>query len=253
MVDRTETDVVAEQRQRAQLKEILSRARRLRDKVSHLQRAHGDRVHFRPGATGIDMVSLVPERPFVTRAAIRNLDAVVANFEAEFQRWCLDVPAPRITGEKRVQAWLLRSAFATLGRLAPVEAELGSDTRVTFVTDDLDLPYQGRRFACDLLALIEAPAEPPRAAVLEFARAPGEGAARVVAWASLLDDHRAQFAELFSVLLARPVSLEADTRSLLFWPGARSDVEAHLADPRARGITTFHVEPDGDQYRIARV
>lgn len=205
MIDRTETQGVSDQKQRAQLETILKRAERIREHAAALQAREGHRVYFRPTTTGVDMLSLADERPLQGRVNIKNLAAVVADFEAEYQRWCVAAPAERVSAEKRLQAWLIRHALPQGRSLTQLGALLGAPLR--FVTDDLPVPYMGKRLASDLLALQGA-----QPVVLEVCRARGAGLERVHAYASVMERHPEHYSKIYSALLGEPVTLEPRDR-----------------------------------------
>jgi len=46
----------------------------MRETLQPLLDAHGDRVHFRPSATGVSMVGLLHERPQRGKSGITNLE-----------------------------------------------------------------------------------------------------------------------------------------------------------------------------------
>jgi hypothetical protein len=250
----TEPDsILNEIRQRRHLEELVARAERIHAVLGHLLAEHGNRVHFRPSATGVDMVGLTPERPFALRPAIKNVGRFVERFEEEFQRHCVDVPAGRVGAEQKLQAYLMRTAYPNRRRMLPLEhaaAESGAPVQLEFVTDDIVVPYMGRRFACDLLAVETAP-EGAHAVVLEVGRKRGDplNVQRVIDYARIVSHQSPVFSRLFSALLGRPITLVEPCQRWILWPTA-TEPDTLEGELRANGIRLAEYEAAGDEFRL---
>lgn len=233
-------------RRRAQLDAIVARARKLREHLAPLVAAHGDRAHFRPTVMGVDLVCLAPERPMVVRPAIKNLAAFVPRFEEELEQYCLRTAAPRRNVEKDLQAWLIREARGTGGRLRSLEvavAGVGEPRELVFVTDGVVVPWDGARLASDLLALDRGTGE---AVVIEASRAREERVGRVDLFATVVERHVPEFSALYSALLGEPVALAPRCQRWLLWPALGGDPDPAVDALGARGIrlvTYVHADP----------
>ncbi len=133
MVYHADVDAMVEQRQR--LEATIGWARRLRASLQPILDAHGDRIHFRPGKSGISMVSLLADRPQRGRSRFCDLDALAADFEGTFARYCQDIEQGRPTGEKALQSFLIRESYAHARRLHAINVAAAN------TNDPVDRPW----------------------------------------------------------------------------------------------------------------
>lgn len=140
-------DVKAARRRR--LEDTTEWARKLRQHLHPLQQQHGQRVHFRPGSSGISMVGLLHHRAQRGKSGITNLEGLVKDFETDFTAHCDTVDHKRLTPEKQLQSFLIRNAYANDRRLRAInEASLTTNDPVelVFVTDEISMPSDASRF-----------------------------------------------------------------------------------------------------------
>lgn len=222
--------IVAQLKQREQLERVAARAARIREHLSELAERERERVYFRPAAGGVDMVSLLSDRPMQCRPAIKNVSAFAGRFEAEWQRYVLGVPTEKRSLEKQLKAHIIRSALAEERRLG-VLGSFGEGLR--FVTDNVPVPYEGRRLPCDLLAVDDS----SQPVLIQVARS------RDLAWtietttayAGVVEVHFALYEQIFRELLGEDLRLEAACRRAVIWPAAAREDEREAA-LRERGI-----------------
>lgn len=143
--------------QRAHLDAVVDWAQKIHTHLGALQRANSS-VHFRPGARGVSMVGLLPERPQRGKSNLRDLPRLAQELEAQFARHCRDVPRGRATPEKRLQSYLVSDAYAHDRRMDSLErAAAAAGEPLVFVTDEIVIrplePDGIGKIVCDLLAL----------------------------------------------------------------------------------------------------
>src|SRR5690606_32204357 len=98
-------------------------------------------------ASAISMIGLHPERPQRGKGASTNLQRLAANFEDEFSRHCITCDHGRPTPEKRLQSYLLASAYRSHRHMVDLRTE--GENPPSFITDELALPVEGGRIVCD--------------------------------------------------------------------------------------------------------
>lgn len=223
--DGQDAEVVPSVAIRAHLRAVTARAHDARVHLGSIQSVHGNRVHFRPSSGGVAMVSLLPGRPQRGPSGIRNLERLAANFEAEFQRYCVDVPQGRPTPEKRLQSFLLRDAYAHGRRMAALNDASGRTAKpvdLRFVLDELLLPLgEGKRVVCDLLLLRRTPSGECVPVVMELksSRDMTRLLEQVGGYAALVGAHVPEFEELFGAVLDEAVSFTGPCEKWIVWPG----------------------------------
>jgi hypothetical protein len=92
-------------------------------------------------------------------------------------------------------------------------------------TEGCVLPVDGGHMVCDLLALRGSR---PVAIELKPGRAMKRLVEQVTGYAALVEEHRVLFANLFSVVLGRPVKLQSPCERWIVWPHPTG----HHRDPR---------------------
>ncbi len=209
----------------AHLDAVTARALDARAHLGPIQAAHGDRVHFRPSSRGVAMVGLLPKRPQRGKSKYTNLAHLAANFEAEFQRHCVDIEQGRPTPEKRLQSFLLRDAY-THGRHMAALNDASARTRepvdLRFVLDELVLPTGPRtRVVCDLLLLRRTPEGVcvPVAMELKSSRDMVRLVEQVSGYAARVDAHGPEFERLYAAVLDETVTFTGPCEKWIVWPG----------------------------------
>ena len=229
-------------------------AKRLHAVLEPLLEAHGDRVHFRPGAKGIAMVGLLPERPQRGKSRVHDLEALVADFEVLFAAACRDVPAERITGESALTSYLVRESYRARRRMRPLEeaAETaGEPVSLVFVTDAIVLPIPTGKMASGLLALRrDGGRRTPVLLQIADERQTKQILHRLNTYGALLDAHAARFGELFSALLGEDIHFDAPAERWLVWPAAVPGRDPQEGELGAQGIRVVAYKEDAGTYRL---
>jgi hypothetical protein len=244
--------------QAARLRATIEWARKLRATLGPLQRDHGDRVHFRPASTSVAMVGLLADRPQRGKSGITNLDRVAADFETMFVKSCRDVDHGRFTGEKALQSFLIREAYAHERRMVSINtASSKSDDPVDlwFITDEIALPIETGKTVCDVLALRRDNGRSiPVLLELKDARQLRRLVEQVNGYAHLIDEHATLFAELFAAILGEPVRFDRPTEKWIVWPAggdARDRKEDELCAHAIRVVGYTEAEA-GYRFRVGK-
>ena len=182
------------------------------------------------------MIGLHPERPQRGKGASTNLQRLAANFEDEFSRHCITCDHGRPTPEKRLQSYLLASAYRSHRHMVDLRTE--GENPPSFITDELALPVEGGRIVCDLLALH---GNRPVAIELKPSRAMTRLVEQVTGYARLVEAHLDTFAELFGVMLGRSFGLQAQCERWIVWPHP----SAHARDPREEELARHGIRVVG--------
>lgn len=236
--------------QRAHLDAVVRWAAHIHTHLADVQRGRAD-VHFRPGAGGVSMVGLLPERPQRGRSQIRDLPRLARELDAQFAKHCRDVAQGRPTPEKRLQSYLVSDAYAHRRRMAALESP---DHVLTFVTDEIvvrPLNEDGSgRIVCDILALRRVEGgEVPVVMELKSERAMTELIRQGEAYASLVARHREVFERLFAATLGREVRFSGAPEKWIVWPAPRSRGRRD-DELRRRGFTVVEYTETADGFEL---
>jgi hypothetical protein len=244
-----------DQAQVGRLKKTIAWATRVRDLLAHVQSAHGDRVHFRPGASGVTMVGLLADRPQRGEGGFKNLRTLADNFDELFARHCGDVPQGRVTGEKALQSFLIRDAFLHGRRLQSLNEPsrgTGSPSELQFVTDELALTGTSGKVVCDLLALSDDGFNVgPVVIELKDSRSKGRLIEQVNVYAALIELYRNEFALLFSAVLGREIVFNAPCQKWIVWPAASGPAEPQDTKFAAHNIRVVSYRQAQGEYHFA--
>jgi len=226
--------------QRQRLQATIKWAREIRSILNSLLHAHGDRVHFRPGSSGIAMVGLLPDRPQRGKSGITNLRRLAEDFETLFGTHCRSVEHSRVTGEKALQSFLIREAQQNGQRLRALNAASAATddpVELEFITDEISLPVGSGKIICDILALRrEGGRCTPVLLELKDSRQLGRLVEQVEGYAGLIDTHADLFAELFGALSGESVRFDGPTEKWLVWPSAGGGADRRTGELLKRGI-----------------
>lgn len=159
-----------------------------------------------------------------------------SELEDEFSRHCITCDHGRPTPEKRLQSYLLASAYRSHRHMVDLRTE--GENPPSFITDELALPVEGGRIVCDLLALH---GNRPVAIELKPSRAMTRLVEQVTGYARLVEAHLDTFAELFGVMLGRSVRLQAPCERWIVWPHP----SAHARDPREEELARHGIRVVG--------
>ncbi len=236
--------------QRDRLRRTIEWARKIEEHLADVRARHLGQVHFRPSSTAVSMIGLRPDRPQRGKSSVTNLRRLTANFEQEFRTHCIDCDHRRTTPEKRLQSFLLSTAYHNDRRIMGLHDD--AENPVVFITDELSLPVDDGEIVCDVLALN---GERPVAMELKPARQMKRLVAQVTGYSALVEEHIDLFTELFGVVLDRPVDLRAPCEKWIVWPHPTG----HDRDPReeelaGRGIRVVgYTEVEGGfAFRVGR-
>lgn len=226
--------------QRQRLQATIKWAREIRSILNPLLRAHGDRVHFRPGSSGIAMVGLLADRPQRGKSGISNLRRLAEDFETLFGAYCRSVEHGRVTGEKALQSFLIREAQQDGRRLRSLNAASATTddpVELEFITDEISLPVGSGKMVCDILALRRDGGRcTPVLLELKDRRQLGRLVEQVEGFAGLMDAHADLFAELFGAVLGEGVRFDAPTEKWLVWPSAGDGADRRTEELLKTGI-----------------
>jgi hypothetical protein len=245
-------NVEAEQARR--LEQATTWAQKIRSLLSTVIEQHRDRVHFRPSSTGVSMINLSSSRPQRGKSGFTNIERLARDFEALFQKHCVDIDQGRETGEKALQSVLIRDAY-THGRVMHAinvaSLETTAPVELTFVTDEISLPVEGGTIVCDLLALRrDGPRTTPVLLELKDRRMLSRLVEQVERYAKLIDTHADLFARLSSELLGTKVKFDAPTEKWIVWPGPVDERDPREAELATRGIRLVTYTLRGEEYRL---
>ena len=244
---RVAVDIKDKQRQR--LQKTIAWAQRIRAELQPILEAHGDRVHFRPSSTGVAMVGLLPERPQRGKSGLRDLARVAADFEAVFAAHCKDIDHGRVTGEKKLQSWLIRDAYThdrKLDATNTASANTNAPVELVFTSDEISLPTDTGKIVCDILALrVDGGRTTPVLLELKDDRMLTRLVEQVENYSALIDDHADLFTDLFGALLGQGVVFDGPTEKWTVWPAAGDDVDPRETNLRERGIRVVGYREDG--------
>lgn len=236
--------------QRDRLRRTIEWARKIEEHLADVREKHPGEVHFRPASTAISMIGLRADRPQRGKPSIKNLESLAANFEEEFRAHCIECEQGRTTPEKRLQSYLVSSAYRNERRMADLHVD-GEDPPA-FVTDELSLPVDGGRIVCDLLAVR---GDRPAAVELKPAREMKRLVEQVTGYAALVEEHMDLFAELFGVVMGRPMDLRPPCEKWIVWPHPAG----HHRDPREEELAALGIRvvgytevEGGFEFRVGR-
>jgi len=231
--------VEQDEAQQAHLAGASEWAKRCRERLEPLARAHAGRVHFRPGARGVALVGLLPSRPQRGRSGFRDLDRLARDFDSLFQSHCVDVPHGRATPEKKLQSWIMADAYRHERELRALDRATGDAVTTLFVADELALPVgDGKRIVCDLLALRCAPDGRKNPAVIELksARQMRRLVEQVQSYASAIERQQEGFEAFFSAVLGEHVRFSGPAERWIVWPQAGADRDPREQELGSAGI-----------------
>jgi hypothetical protein len=240
--------------QRARLLSIIDWARKIRSTLKPVLEAHADRVHFRPGSGGFAMLGLLPQRPQRGQTGLQSPTRVAADFDRVFAKHCVDIDQGRVTPEKALQSWLIRNAQSNASHMKAL-SEAARTTRepaeLAFVTDEIALPFEQSRIVCDLLALrTDAGRCTPVVVELKSTRALSRLVLQLNTYAALITTHADLFAELYRVLLDRPITFDGPPEKWLIWPRVGELIDPKEDALRAHGIRVVGYEQAVDVFRF---
>ena len=242
------------EKRREHLQKTTEWAARVRSDLAAVQQEHQGLVHFRPASQGVAMVGLLPERPQRGRSGIRDLKRLAREFDARFQRDCVDIDHGRPTPEKRLQSWLLADAFRHDREMKPLTVGWGeTDEKLLFVTDELLLlDDEGRKNVCDLLAFRSADGETGVPVVIELktAREMTRLIEQVAGYASLVEEHAEDFERLYGAVLGREVWFTGSPEQVVVWPADTLRPDRRTAEFAGWDIKLVGYEEDGEGYRF---
>jgi hypothetical protein len=237
----------------AHMDKVIGWARRTRETLEPVAVRHAGAVHFRPSSGGVAMVGLRPDRPQRGKSGFRDLDRLGREFEALYERHCVDVAQGRPTPEKRLQSWLTADAYRNERRMVAFDSAVADGCKTLFVADELALPLAGsRRVVCDMLALRRGPDGTCRSAVIELkaAREMTRLIEQVQGYSDCLEALSGHFAQLFTAVLGYDISFAGPPERWIVWPQA-----GETSDPREdtlaeQGIRLVGYREDGGEFSL---
>jgi hypothetical protein len=195
------------------------------------------------------MVGLLPDRPQRGKSGLHDRARVASDFEALFAVYCKDIEQGRVTGEKKLQSWLIRDAYTHGRRLDSINkasAKTNDPVELVFITDEISLPTDTGKIVCDILALrVDGGRSTPVLLELKTDRMLGRLVEQVVDYAKLIEEHTELFAELYGALLGHDVTFDGSTEKWIVWPQAGADSDPREAELREKGIRVVGYREDG--------
>ena len=237
--------------QRDHLAAVTAWAEKTRELLEPLAREHRGRVHFRPGSRGVAMVGLLSSRPQRGRSGFRDLARLARDFEALFQKHCVEVAQGRPTPEKTLQSWMTADAYHHARQMHSLDLATGDQERTLFIGDELALPQgNGGRIVCDLLALRCGPSGRKVPAVIELksARHMRRLVEQVQSYASAIDLQKGAFEDLFSAVLGERIRFDGPTERWIVWPQAGSIADPRQEELASEGIRVVGYEQAGQDF-----
>jgi len=214
--------------QKERLEKLVRWASPIPAAIERLHGMHGPIAHLRPTSNGVTLVGLAPDRPQRGKGGFRNLDQLVEDSPAIFEKYCVGTDQGRDTPEKELQSLLLRDAYSHGRRMSLLEQAIAASddpAELLFVADELALPLgDRRRIVCDLLAvrILDDGRHRPVVIELKSERAMKRLVEQVSAFAALVDEHREAFQSLASALLETDIELEGPCERWIIWPAPAS-------------------------------
>ena len=244
--------------QRDHLEKVIDWANRIERDLHDLIRRRDLPVHFRPGASGVSMVGLTPERPQRGKSGITNLGKLRDNFEELFETYCIRIKQGRDTPEKQLQSFLIRSAICdtpdrSLIQLNDASIDTGNPVKFRFAVDEIPLPYKGGKIVCDILAVRETPnGFVPVVIELKSAREMKRLIEQVTGYATLIQRHLDLFQKLFSIVLRDSIVLNGPCEKWIIWPSTGSDNDPREDEFARDGIriTGYEEFEGGFKFRV---
>ena len=210
--------------------------------------AERHRVHVRPTASGLTLVSILHETSQVGEA-FTHIDKLIGQLGATY-----DEPR-RKTPEKQLQSALIRNAHANerhLDALEKASERTNEPVQLLFVNDELAMSLRdGGRIVCDVLALrVDGGRSRPVLLELKSSRDLNQLIKQVVGYSTLLEEHRDLFAAFYGAILGRDVHFDdGPPETWIVWPEATG----HEKDPReeelrVQGIRVVSYVGTGPEY-----
>jgi hypothetical protein len=227
------------------LARMINNADDIRNQLSdQLRQANGD-VHFRPTASGVTMVGLLPGCPQLGHGPYRAA-RLAADFQTEFDRYCRAAPK-RLTPEKEVQSFLIRDAYQHGRRMAALSTAPGGESGpidMLFITDELALIQEnGAKIVCDILALRPNANDQthgvPVIIELKSARQMARLVAQLHAYAQAMQQYYTAFEQLYAAVLGQDIYFGGPPECWLVWPAFSPDLRP---DPRAQEVASQGVQ-----------
>lgn len=243
--------------QSARLTRIAVCAAEIREKLAGIILGRSGQAHFRPTDSGITLVGLLPDRPQRGRGGY-TAEHLLAKFETEFRRHCLEVPQGRDTPEKVLQSFIISRAYRDgrrLGVLQTPSSRGGLFADVLFVTDELAVLTEAGKSVCDLLALrYQAGRMNPALIELKSERHMSRLVEQLDSYAKLVERFRTEFERIYSAVLGKPVRFTGPPERWLVWPGPctgpdRREVELARA---GIGVVQYKVAGEGFSFWVGQ-
>lgn len=249
--------MTANTKRETQLKNIVRWARQIPDALGKIHAQYGAHVHLRPTSNGVTMLGLTPGRPQRGTGGLRDLEAVVQDFERLFAEHCVPEGQGRDTPEKELQSALIRDAYENGGRMSLLgAATAGTSDEVVpiFLTDEIVMPTDaGGRILCDLLAVRPLDDRSFRPIVIELKseRQLKRLTEQVESYALLVEEQLAGFEALASALLAQDARLVCPCERWIVWPDARpGEPDPREAELAQLGIRVVTYLAEGGVFRL---
>ena len=267
------------QGQKKRLESIIDHARMIGKRLRPIVENHG-RIHFRPGAAGIKMVSLDPDRPqqkwlnkddplsenqlcrLAEIADASPFDAQAFEHGGEFPP-SVEPPGKKLL-EQGIQSFLISEAYRNSRKMVPLnDASKKADApaELIFITDEIFLPTEEskRGEGFDLFALRSAGDEyVPVVLELKGKRDKSRAVAQVQRYAAIIDEHGEQFAKLCCELLGPDHDFSKSRRfrgpceKWIVWPGRAGDGpddrDKHEDELAARAIRLVCYYGDNEEH-----
>ena len=232
-------------------------ARQIHDELGGILKSWNGGVHFRPGGSGIAMVSLSPEKPQLGKGGFRA-EELKSNFEELFRKHCVERELKRETPEKQLQSFIISEAYRNGCRMEMFGL---TDGEMLFVTDEIPAYTEsGDKILCDILALRMK--EDKAVAVLielKSSRMMKELVSQLEQYSQIMQQRSSEYEQLYSAVLGKEIKFSGAVEKWIIWPAPDSNAqlkcddrqESELAE-KGIGVIQYVKTDNGFDFRVGR-
>ncbi len=198
----------------------------------------GGRVHFRPTASGVTMVGLLPERPQRGKGGYKA-EELKSAFATEFLNHCVNIDQGRPTAEKRLQSFIIGDAYRYQRLMQALQSRLpdSEDTSLYFVTDEISVVHDDNKIVCDILAINRRKdGIAPVLMELKSERAMSRLVEQLNNYEAIMKTYQTNFEGLFSALMGEKIRFAFSPEKWMVWPAADTSPDRREAELLPQGI-----------------
>ncbi|NOG53188.1 MAG: hypothetical protein HND57_02470 [Planctomycetes bacterium] len=231
----------------AQLDPVIACANDIRVHLEDLARSKAGQVHFRPAASGVTMVGLLPDRPQRGKGGL-SAARLQESFDEKLRGYCVNISQGRPTPEKLLQSFLIADAYRNHRHMAAFASSTGghdSFKDVRFITDELCITSGSLKMVCDLLAV--RPLENghcPMLIELKSARHMKRLVEQIDGFTQILNQCRDKFEALYTAVLGEDITFVCEPERWLVWPGKCEGADRREAELLEQRIGVIQYQQD---------